>query len=96
MEIRVQTLKFDADQKLLEYVQKKVEKLDRFDDNIVDVELVLSLAERPENKVVKLSVSVPSEKLVVEKNAKTFEEAVTDAVDAMKERLTRNKEKRYE
>ncbi|MBR0240022.1 MAG: ribosome-associated translation inhibitor RaiA [Bacteroidales bacterium] len=96
MEIRVQTLKFDADQKLLEYVQKKVEKLDRFDDNIVDVELVLSLAERPENKVVKLSVSVPSEKLVVEKNSKTFEEAVTDAVDAMKERLTRNKGKRYE
>ena len=96
MEIRVQTLKFDADQKLLEYVQKKVEKLDRFDDNIVDVELVLSLAERPENKVVKLSVSVPSEKLVVERNSKTFEEAVTDAVDAMKERLTRNKGKRYE
>ncbi len=96
MEIRVQTLKFDADQKLLDYVDKKVGKIARFDDNITDVEVVLSLMEKPENKVVKLQVSVPSDKLVVEKNAKTFEEAVTEAVDAMKERLTRNKEKRYD
>ena len=52
--------------------------------------------EKPENKAVKLQANVPSDALVVEKNAKTFEEAVTDAVDAMKERLTRNKEKRYD
>lgn len=96
MEIRVQTLKFDADSKLLEYIDKKVAKLERFDDNITGVEVVLSLMERPENKSVRLQVNVPGENLVVEKNSKTFEEAVTEAVDAMKERLTRNKEKRYE
>lgn len=96
MEIRVQTLKFDADQKLLDYVDKKVAKLDRFDYNITSVEVVLSLMERPENKAVKIQANVPSDALIVEKNAKTFEEAVTEAVDAMKERLTRNKEKRYD
>ncbi len=96
MEIKVQTLKFDADQKLLDYVEKKVGKLERFDDNITSVDVVLSLMERPDNKSVKLQVNVPSDTLVVERNAKTFEEAVTDAADAMKERLTRNKEKRYE
>lgn len=96
MEIRVQTLKFDADQKLLDYVDKKVAKLERFDENITSVDVVLSLMEKPENKAVKLQANVPSDALVVEKNAKTFEEAVTDAVDAMKERLTRNKEKRYD
>lgn len=96
MEIRVQTLKFNADQKLLDYVDKKVAKLERFDDNITSVEVVLSLMEKPENKAVKLQANVPSDTLVIEKNAKTFEEAVTEAVDAMKERLTRNKEKRYD
>ena len=96
MEIRIQTLKFDADQKLLEYVNKKVAKLERFDDNITSVEVVLSLMEKPENKAVKIQANVPSDALVVEKNAKTFEVATTDAVDAMKERLTRNKEKRYD
>ena len=54
MEIRVQSLKFDADQKLLEFVEKKVSKIGRFDDAITDVEVVLSLLEKPENKNVKL------------------------------------------
>ncbi len=96
MEIRIQSLKFNADQKLLDYVDKKVSKIERFDDNITSVEVVLSLEERPENKAVKLQVAVPSETLVVGRTAKSFEEAVTEAVDIMKERLVRNKEKRYE
>jgi len=96
MEIRFQTLKFDADQKLLDYVEKKVSKLSRFDDNITSVDVVLSLMEKPENKSVKLQANVPSDTLVIERQAKTFEEAATEAVDAMKEKLTRNKEKRYD
>ena len=96
MEIRIQSLKFDADQKLIDYVEKKVAKIERFDDNITSVEVVLSLMEKPENKAVKLQVAVPSDTLVVDRSAKTFEEAVTEAVDIMKERLVRNKEKRYE
>ena len=90
MEIRIQSLKFNADQKLLDYVEKKVSKIERFDDNITSVEVVLSLEERPENKAVKLQVAVPSDTLVVDRSAKTFEEAVTEAVDIMKERLVRN------
>jgi len=96
MEIRVQSLKFNADQKLLDYVEKKVSKLERFDDNIQSVEVALSLLEKPDNKSVKLQAHVPSDNLVIERNAKTFEEAVTDAVDAMKEKIVRNKEKRYD
>ena len=96
MEIRIQSLKFDADQKLIDYVQKKVSKIERFDDTIVGVDVVLSLMERPENKAVKLQVAVPSETLVVERSATTFEEAVTEAADVMKERLVRSKEKRYD
>ena len=43
MEIRVKSLKFDADQKLLDYVEKKVSKLSRFSDHLDDVEVTLSL-----------------------------------------------------
>ena len=96
MKISVQSLKFDADRKLLDYVEKKVSKLERFDDSITSVEVVLSLQEKPENKSVKLEVRVPGDNLVMEKTAKSFEEAVTEAVDAMKEKLVRNKEKRSE
>lgn len=96
MEIRIQTLKFDADKKLIDYVGKKVAKIEKFDENITAVDVVLSLLERPENKNVKLQVSVPGDTLVVEKASKTFEEAVNETVDAMKERLVRSKERRYE
>ena len=91
MEIRVQSLKFDADQKLLEFVEKKVSKIGRFDDAITDVEVVLSLLEKPENKNVKLKVHVPGGSQVIERNAQTFEIAVNECVDAMKEKLTRNR-----
>lgn len=96
MEIRVQSLKFDADQKLLDFVEKKVSKLGRFDDAITDVEVVLSLLEKPENKDVKVKVQVPGGAQVIERNARTFEEAVNDCVDTMKEKLTRNKERKAE
>jgi len=94
MDIRVKSLKFDADQKLLDYVQKKVEKLERFDDQVIGFEVTLSLQERPENKVVKITAGIPGDDLIIERDAATFEEAVTDAVDAMKEKIVRTKEKR--
>ncbi|MBD9294011.1 MAG: ribosome-associated translation inhibitor RaiA [Bacteroidales bacterium] len=96
MEIRVHSLKFDADQKLLDFIEKKVSKISRFDDTITDVEVVLSLLEEHENKNVKLQVHVPGGSQVIERNAKSFETAINDCVDAMKEKLTRNRERKTE
>ena len=96
MEINIKSLKFDADEKLLAYVEKKVAKLERFHDGAAVSNVSLSLLAEPDNKCVKLQIHVPGEEMIIERNAKTFEEAVTDAVDAMKEKLTRAKEKRNE
>lgn len=95
MEINVKSLKFNADQKLLDFVDKKVEKLGRFDD-IESVDVALSLLERPENKSVKIQARTSGGIQIIERSARTFEEAVNDAVDAMKEKLVRSKEKRQE
>lgn len=96
MEIRVKSLKFNADQKLLDHVEKKVSKLEKFDEEISSVEVSLSLLERPENKCAKLLAHVPGDNLVIERSAASFEEAINDAVDAMKEKIKRNKEKKAE
>jgi len=96
MEIRVQSLKFDADQKLLAYVDKKVSKLAKFFDGVDVTDVTLSLLQEPDNKSVKIQTHIPGEELIIERNAKTFEEAVTDAVDAMKEKIVRIKEKKFE
>ena len=94
--INVKSLKFDADQKLLDFVEKKVGKVEKFFDNLGDIDVTLSLSPEPENKVVRLQTRVPGEDLVIERNAKTFEEAVTEAADAMKEKIVRAKERRFE
>ena len=94
--INVKSLKFDAAKDLLDYVEKKVGKVEKFFDNLGDIDVTLSLSPEPENKVVRLQTRFPGEDLVIERNAKTFEEAVTEAADAMKEKIVRAKERRFE
>lgn len=96
MEIRVKSLKFDADQKLLDFVEKKVSKLSKFFDAVDVIDVTLSLLQEPDNKYVKVQAHIPGDELVIERNSKTFEEAVTDCVDAMKEKIVRAKEKKFE
>ena len=94
MDIRVQSLKFDADQKLLDFVEKKFSRIEKFYDAITGVDVALSLLPDQENKNVKVIVAVPGSTIVVEKNAKTFEDAVVDCADILKEKLVKEKEKR--
>lgn len=95
MEVKIKALKFDADEKLIALVEKKVARIEKFFDNTGDAEVTLTQLNEPVGKQVKIMVHVPGEELVIERNAKTFEDALTEAVDAMKERITRNKEKKY-
>lgn len=96
MEIRVKSLKFDADQKLLDYVEKKVSKLSRFSDHLDDVEVTLSLLKEPDNKNVRIQSRVYGQDLVIERNSTSFEDAVSAAVDLMKEKIVRTKEKKFD
>ncbi len=94
MEIRVQSIKFDADQRLLDFVEKKLSKLPKYYDEITSVEVAMSLLPEHENKNVKVHVRIPGNDLVIERNAKTFEDAIVDCVDILKDKLVRVKEKK--
>ncbi|MBR5385402.1 MAG: ribosome-associated translation inhibitor RaiA [Bacteroidales bacterium] len=96
MEVRIKSLKFNADEKLLAFVEKKVSRLEKFADNQGAVDVTLSLMEKPENKSVRIQTHIPGHELVIERTARTFEDAVTEAADLMKEKLTRAKEKSFE
>ena len=93
--INVKSLKFDADETLLDFIEKKVGKVEKFFDNLGDIDVTLSLLPDAENKSVKLQTRFPGEDLVIERHARTFEEAVTDAADALKEKIVRSKEKKF-
>ena len=96
MEIRVQSIKFNADQKLLDFIEKKFSRVEKFYDAVTSVDVALSLLPDHENKNVKVQVSIPGNTIVVEKNAKTFEDAVVDCADILKEKLVKVKERRTE
>ena len=96
IEIRVQSIKFNADQKLLDFIEKKFSRIEKFYDAVTGVDVALSLLPDHENKNVKVQVSIPGNTIVVEKNAKTFEDAVVDCADILKEKLVKVKEKRAE
>jgi len=95
METKIKTLKFDADKKLEAFVQKKVARLEKFFAGAEPAAEVTLTLEK-DAKGAKIQIHVPGDDLVIERTAKTFEDAVTCCVDAMKEKLTRAKEKKQD
>lgn len=92
MDITIKTLKFDAGEKLTAFVEKKVARLSKFFEGGAQ-EAIVSLENLKEGKNVKIHIPVPGNDLIIDRTADTFENAVTACVDAMKEKLTRVKEK---
>ena len=95
MEVMIQSIHFDATEKLQAFVNKKAEKLSKSYEDIQKVEVQLKV-QKPAtalNKVTSLTGSVPGNTLFVEKTCDTFEEGVDLCVDAMSVQLTKYKEK---
>lgn len=95
MEVEVKAIKFDATDKLHEFIQKKVGKLDRYCDNIRKVEVSLKVVKpaTAQNKEVSIVVSLPGDEVFVEKQADSFEEAITQSLPAIERQLDKYKEK---
>jgi len=95
MNIKIQSIKFDADKKLTDFIEKKVNKIERYFDNIVDVEVFLRLQNSQEldNKIAEIRIKVPGSDLFAQRQSKTFEEAVDDCVDALKAQIQKHKDK---
>jgi putative sigma-54 modulation protein len=95
MDIRVQSVKFDADEKLLAFVNKKVDKLSKFFDGFLKADVTLLLLPDDLNKEVKIRLQVPGDDIYVTRKAKSFEDAVVDCTDVLKEQLVKMKEKKF-
>ena len=95
MEIKIQSIHFDATEKLEAFVQKKAEKLEKNYEDIQKVEVQLKVVKPATslNKEASITVIVSGSKLFVEKTCDTFEESVDLCVDSMKVQLTKFKEK---
>jgi putative sigma-54 modulation protein len=95
MKVKIQSLHFDADQKLLDFIDEKVNKLVTFNSSIIDAEVTLRLenSSTSENKVAEIKLLVPGPDLFAKRQCKTFEEATDQAVEALRRQLKKSKEK---
>ena len=95
MKVNTQSVNFNADQKLLDFIQKRMDKLDMFYDKVIqsDVYLKVQNTSEKENKIFEARLSVPGDSLIVKKNCKSFEEGADMAVSSLERQLKKKKEK---
>jgi putative sigma-54 modulation protein len=95
MKVNVQSVNFNIDKKLVDFVDTKVSNLDRFFDKVIGIDVylkVMSISEK-ENKVTEIKVNIPGDELIVKKQCKSFEEGIDMATDSLKRQLNKKKEK---
>jgi putative sigma-54 modulation protein len=96
MNIQLKTVHFTADQKLIDFVNKKVSKLDTYFEGIIGIEVIMKV-DKPEtanNKIAEIKLSIPGyDYLFAEKQADSFEESLDLAIEAIRRQLTKFKEK---
>ena len=93
MNVKIQSVKFDADRKLIDFINAKINKLDRFTEEAVGAEVFLKVDKDNDrgNKVATIRLEVPGDDLVAESRSKSFEESVDECVDALKKQLEKHK-----
>lgn len=96
MKVEIQSVKFDADKKLVDFIQAKMNKMDRFVENALSSQVTLKIDKDDEqgNKVAVVKIDVAAGELLAERRCKSFEEAIDLCLDAIKKQIDKYKEKR--
>ena len=96
MNVKIQTVHFDADGKLRDHIERKIEKLNQFHDKITNVNIYLKLdniVHVIKDKVVEIKVAIPKHEFFVKQTCKTFEESFDLALDSLINQIKRKKQK---
>ena len=95
MKVNVQSVNFNADQKLISFIQKKLDKLENHFNKIIyaDVYLKVQKTSQKENKVSEILLSIPGDNVMVKKTCRKFEECVDECVSTLERQLRKRKEK---
>ena len=93
MDINIQSIHFDADIKLIDFIKKKLIKLETFNNKVVNTEVFLKLenAEDNANKITEIKMHLPGKTLFAKEQCKTFEEATDLSVESLRRQLRKLK-----
>ncbi|MEO8147695.1 MAG: ribosome-associated translation inhibitor RaiA [Bacteroidia bacterium] len=95
MKLKVQSIHFDADQKLIDFINEKVDKLLHIYEDVLDGEVFLKLdkSDSLKNKITEIKLHTRGKVLFAKEQCSTFEEATDSAIDALRKQLSKHKEK---
>lgn len=95
MKVNVHAVNFTVDGKLVDFINERLAKLEKFYDKVVssDVFLKVEKTSEKENKIVEIKIHVPGDDFMVKKQCKTFEEAVEISAESLERLLIKRKEK---
>ena len=95
MDIKIHSIHFDADKKLIDFINSKVKKLIQFYDNIIGVDVFLRVEKNQgtENKLAEIRLDIPGNDIFAKKKSKSFEESIDNSIEAIKRQITKFKEK---
>lgn len=95
MKLQTQTVHVDPAPELIDFIQRKVDKLETFYDRIIDGEVFLKLekGEAIEDKIVEIKINIPGNQLFAKEQDESFEAAADTAVEALRRQLKKHKEK---
>jgi len=93
--VKINSVHFDADKKLIEFIHERVNKLSQYYDKIIDSEVILKVENTSsiDNKIVEIKLIIPGNDAFAKKQCKSFEEATDTAVEALRRQLKKHKEK---
>lgn len=96
MTVHVQALHFDADRKLVDFITKKLQKLNQYHDRIIKVDVILNLdnvKHTIKDKIAEIRVHVPKADFFVKSTSKSFEASFEEAFNALVQQIKRKKER---
>ena len=95
MKVNVQSVNFHADQKLVNFIQQKLDKLENHFDNVIyaDVYLKVQNTSEKENKISEILLSIPGDEIICKKKGRRFEVGVDECVSSLERQLQKRKKK---
>ena len=95
MKVNVHAVNFNIDKKLVDFIDERMSKLEKYYDKVISSDAFLKVENisEKENKIVELKVLVPGDDFIVKKQCKTFEEAVELSAESLERLLVKRKEK---
>ena len=95
MNTQIQSIHFKADKKLIDFIERKLSKLETFHDGIIDAQVFLKLENTnvKENKTVEIKINIRQTRFIQTETSISYEAATDLAVDSLKTQIKRHKGK---